>query len=60
MQRPQTLAEVAQIVRMDSSNFPMALDEFVDEFYLGHPDKSAQQQRLDPVPQPVGNPLTDA
>ena len=38
----------------------MALDEFVDEFYLDHPDKEAQQRRLDPVPEPVGDPLTDA
>jgi hypothetical protein len=60
MQRPQTLAEVAEIARSDSSQFPMALDEFCDEFYLDHPDKSVQQQRLDPIPQPVGDPSIDA
>lgn len=38
----------------------MALDEFVDEFYLNHPDKGAQQMRLDPVPEPVRDPLIDA
>ena len=27
----------------------MALDEFVDEFYLDHPDKMAQQRRLDVI-----------
>jgi hypothetical protein len=60
MQRPQTLAEVAEIARSDSSEFPMALDEFCDEFYLDHPDKPVQQQRLDPVPQSVGDPSIDA
>ena len=27
----------------------MALDEFVDEFYLDHPDKIAQQRRLNVI-----------
>ena len=31
MQRPQTLADVAQIARMDPLEFPEALDEFIDE-----------------------------
>ena len=60
MQRPQTLADVAQIARMNPSEFPEALDEFVDEFYLDHPDKVAQQQRLDAMPQPVNNARIDA
>lgn len=38
----------------------MALDEFVDEFYLDHPDKTAQQRRLDVIPYSVANPLIDA
>ena len=38
MQRPQTLAEVAEIARSHSSEFAMALDEFCDEFYLDHPE----------------------
>jgi hypothetical protein len=38
----------------------MALNEFADEFYLDHPDKTAQQRRIDPIPEPVGEPLTDA
>ena len=38
----------------------MALDEFVDEFYLDHPDKMAQQRRLDVIPYSVTNPLIDA
>jgi hypothetical protein len=58
--RPQTLADVAEIARQNSSEFPMALDEFVDEFYLDHPDKMAQQRRLDVIPSSVANPLIDA
>src|SRR5712675_3575219 len=60
MARPQTLAEVAKIARTQATDFAMALDEFVDEFYLDHPDKAAQQQRLDPVPDVVGNAHIDA
>src|SRR6266853_4538861 len=60
MHRPQTLAEVARIVRANPSHYAMPLDEFCDEFYLDHPDKTAQQHRLDPVPEPVGDPLADA
>lgn len=60
MARPQTLAEVARIARAQASDFAMALDEFMDEFYLDHPDKAAQQRRLDPVPEPVGDPRIDA
>jgi hypothetical protein len=60
MERPQTLADVAQIARKNPSAFPMALDEFVDEFYLDHPNKSAQQKRLDPIPESATNPVIDA
>jgi hypothetical protein len=60
LQRPQTLADVARIARQNSSEFTMALDEFVDEFYLDYPDKIAQQKRLDVVPLSVDNPLIDA
>lgn len=60
MARPQNLAEVARIAHKDISDFAMALDEFVDEFYLDHPDKAAQQRRLDPIPEPVGDALVDA
>lgn len=60
LRRSQTLADVAQIARENSAEFPRALDEFVDEFYLDHPDKVAQQQRLDAIPQPVGSPMIDA
>jgi hypothetical protein len=60
MSRPQNLAEVAGISRANIADFAMALDEFVDEFYLDHPDKAAQQRRLDPIPVPVGDALVDA
>src|SRR5260370_27363158 len=55
MHRPQTLAEVAHIVRASRADYAMPLDEFCDEFYLDHPDKAAQQRRIDPVPEPVGD-----
>jgi hypothetical protein len=60
LQRPQTLADVAEIARRSSSDFPVALDEFCDEFYLDHPDKMAQQRRLDVIPPSVHDPLIDA
>jgi len=60
MSRPQTLAEVAQIARARPDDFALALDEFTDEFYLDHPDKAAQQRRLDPVPATVGDARIDA
>ena len=60
MSRPQTLAEVARVARSNASEFAMALDEFVDEFYLDHPDKEAQQRRLDPAPEAVRDALVDA
>jgi hypothetical protein len=60
MSRSQTLAEVARIAQVHPFEFAMALDEFVDEFYLDHPDRAAQQRRLDPAPDPVGDPLIDA
>ena len=60
MARPQTLAEVARIARARIDDLAMAIDEFCDEFYLDHPDKTAQQQRLDPVPEVVGDARADA
>ena len=56
LRRPQTLADVAEIARQNSSDFAMALDELVDEFYLYHPDKIAQQKHLDAVPSCVDDP----
>jgi hypothetical protein len=60
MARPQTLAEVGRIACARPPDFAMALDEFVDEFYLDHCDKVAQQQRLGTAPEPVGDPSIDA
>jgi len=60
MSRPQTLAEIAQIGRTHPADFAMALDEFVDEFYLDHGNKPAQQRRLDAVPEPTDDPRMDA
>jgi len=60
MARPQTLAEVARIAQANGFDYAMALDEFCDEFYLDHPDKAAPQRRIDPAPDPVGDPLADA
>jgi hypothetical protein len=60
MSRSQTLAEVARAAGASAADFAMALDEFVDELYLDHPDKAAQQRRLDPVPEIVGTPVIDA
>jgi hypothetical protein len=59
MFRPQTLAEVARRAQEARSEFYVALNEFMDEFYLDHPDKAAQQRRIDPVPELLGEPLLD-
>jgi hypothetical protein len=59
MQRPQSLADVARRAREAPSEFHIALNEFADEFYLDHPDKAAQQRRIDPIPDIVGEPLID-
>jgi hypothetical protein len=60
MSRPQTLAEVAQLAHRNPARFAMTLDEFIDEFYLDHPEKTAQQSRIDPIPDIVGDALIDA
>jgi hypothetical protein len=60
MARPQTLAEVASIVRANPPDYTTPINEFCDEFYLDHPDKTAQQRRIDVVPEPVGDALADA
>jgi hypothetical protein len=59
MKRPQTLADVALCARQAPAEFYVALNEFMDEFYLDHPDKIAQQHRIDPAPEFVGEPLAD-
>ena len=60
MRRPQTLAEVSRIARDDPSEFGLALREFLDEFYLDHPDKDAQAHRIAEAATITGDPFTDA
>jgi len=60
MPRPQTLAELSEIARVNSSDFSVKLDEFADEFYLDHGHPAVQQRRLDPVADAVGDPIIDA
>lgn len=55
MSRRRTPVEIAFGAKADPARFAMALDEF----YLDHPDKAAQQRRLDVVPAPVGDPLIE-
>lgn len=60
MSRPQNLQEVAAVTIAGTKSFADAIDEFVDAFYLDHPDKARQQQRLDEPPAFVGDAFTDA
>jgi hypothetical protein len=60
MSRPQNLREVAAAAIAGSKSFGIAVDEFVDAFYLDHPDKARQQRRLDETPAIVGDPFIDA
>ena len=60
MSRPASLAEVSGIVTGGSKPFAHAIDEFVDAFYLDHPDKRRQQRRLAEAPAMVGDDFIDA
>jgi hypothetical protein len=60
MFRPQTLADVSRRARESPPELYTALNEFADEFYLDHPDKAAQQRRIDAIPEPASEPLIDA
>lgn len=60
MRRPQTLAEVSRIACADPPEFGLALREFLDEFYLDHPDKAAQARRIADPAAVTGDPFTDA
>ncbi|OKO70473.1 hypothetical protein, partial [Bradyrhizobium sp. AS23.2] len=60
MSRPQSLQEVADDAVSGRKSFRHALDEFLDAFYLDHPNKPQQQRRLDEAPNFTGNPLQDA
>jgi len=58
--RPQDLREVAAVTIAGTKPFGNAIDEFIDAFYLDHPDKARQQRRLDEPPAIVGDPFIDA
>jgi hypothetical protein len=58
--RPETLREVGTAVIAGTKSFGEAVDEFVDAFYLDHPDKIRQQRRLDDAPAIVGDAFIDA
>ena len=60
MSRPQDLREVAAVTIAGTKSFGNAIDEFIDTFYLDHPDKARQQRRLDEPPAIVGDPFIDA
>jgi hypothetical protein len=60
MSRPQTLHEVSLIARDEPSDFAVALREFLDEFYLDHPNKDEQARRIAEPAEIVGEPFADA
>lgn len=60
MSRPKNLHEVAEVTIAGTKSFANAIDEFVDTFYLDHPDKARQQRRLDQPPDFVGDSFIDA
>lgn len=60
MSRPQNLHEVALTAIAGTKSFGNAIDEFVDAFYLDHPDKARQQRRLNEAPAIVGDAFVDA
>jgi len=50
--------DLATIAGTKSAGNP--IDEFIDTFYLDHPDKARQQRRLNEPPAIVGDPFIDA
>lgn len=60
MTRPASLAEVCAVTRRAPAAFAVAHDEFLDDFYLAHPDKPRQQQKLAAVPDFVDDSFIDA
>ena len=60
MSRPATLAEVSAVVTAGAKPFAIAIAEFVDAFYLDHPDTLRQQRRLDQAPAALGDDFMDA
>jgi hypothetical protein len=60
MSRPQSLGEVSSVVIAGTKPFAYAIDEFLDTFYLDHPDKLRQQRRIDDSPAIVGDAFVDS
>ena len=60
MSRPMTLREAASVAISGEKKFGDSIDEFVDTFYLDHPDKKRQQGRIEDIPPIIGNPAQDA
>ena len=60
MSRPQCLGEVSLVVIAGTKPFGYAIDEFLDTFYLDHPDKLRQQRRIDDAPAIVGDAFVDS
>jgi hypothetical protein len=60
MTRPQTLCEVSRRTISAAQPFAHAIDEFLDTFYLDHPDKGVQAERLSEVPAFTGDAFIDA
>ena len=60
MSRPQSLSDVSSVVIAGTKPFAYAIDEFLDTFYLDHPDKLRQQRRIDDVPAIVGDAFVDS
>jgi hypothetical protein len=60
MSRSCSLAEVSALVTAGKKTFAFAIDEFLDSFYLDHPDKSRQQRRLDGPPGALGDDFMNA
>lgn len=58
--RPASLAEVSLLTRAVPADFALRHDEFLDDFYLAHPDKARQGTKLAPVPEPTGDEFVDA
>jgi hypothetical protein len=58
--RPQTLREVSLIARDEPSDFALALREFLDAFYLDHPQREAQARRIAEPAEIVADAFTDA
>jgi hypothetical protein len=52
--RPKTLREVTTDANSGRKTFAISIDEFLDTFYLAHPDKPKQQSMIDEAPDPHG------